>query len=392
MKTGTTFLQGLMSANQTALANAGYLFPGEKWVDQSRAVRDVMFHSEDPRTRALLDGQWDRIVEEIREHAGPASILSMEFLSYADEEQAARIVESLDGLEVHIILTVRDAASAIPGQWQTGCRNGRQITYPRLVRSVRALLNGQEPEWGAAKLFLRTQGIARMLDVWVPLVGNRQVHVITVPPKGSDPMLLWRRFAEVVGVDPGVCTRPPPESNPSLGHASSELLRRVNVELGEVHRIDYNRVVKAILARRILAERASLEQPVRLNRRGLALAARWNRQVRDAIAAHQVRVVGSLDDLPVAAPGPDVPEALPTPSDDQLLAAAATARDGLLRLGEMLGRETGRPAPEPDDDVPTPEHRWNGALDPVAAAVAEVTALARACIDIQEEFEIDVLW
>ncbi|MFN8189374.1 MAG: hypothetical protein U0R78_02860 [Nocardioidaceae bacterium] len=392
MKTGTTFLQGLMSANQEALLRAGYLFPGDKWAEQSLAVRDILFDSDDPRLRALVDGQWDKMLDAIRHHDGPASILSMEFLSYAEEDQARRVVESLDGLDVHIVLTVRDAKSAIPAQWQTGCRNGRQITYQRLVRSVRALLDGEEPEWGAAKFFLRTQGIARMLDVWTPLVGPKNVHVITVPPKGSDPMLLWRRFAQVVGVDPSVATKPPPESNLSLGHASSELLRRVNIELGEVHRIDYNRVVKAVLARRILAERASLEQPVRLNRRGLNLGARWNQLVRDAIKTHGVKLVGSLDELPVDPPGDEVPVDLPRPTDEEIVEAATTARDGLLRLWGILCREAELPPPPPAEGVPTTVARWADAEVPVVAAVSEVTALARTCIEIQREYGFDVLW
>ena len=73
MKTGTTFLQGLMSANQEALGRAGYLFPGEKWAEQSLAVRDVMFDSEDPRLRALVDGQWDKMLDAIR-HLGVKDI------------------------------------------------------------------------------------------------------------------------------------------------------------------------------------------------------------------------------------------------------------------------------------------------------------------------------
>lgn len=169
-------------------------------------------------------------------------------------------------------------------------------------------------------------------------------------------------------------------------------MRRVNIELGEVHRIDYNRVVKAVLARRILAERASLEQPVRLNRRGLNLGARWNQQVRDAIKGHGVKLVGSLDELPVDPPGDDVPVELPRPTDEEIVEAATTARDGLLRLWGILCREAELPQPPPADGVPTTAARWADAEAPVAAAVSEVTALARTCIEIQREHGFDVLW
>ena len=46
MKTGTTLLQRLMVANLQSLADAGYLFPGDTWADQSR-VRDMMFNAAD---------------------------------------------------------------------------------------------------------------------------------------------------------------------------------------------------------------------------------------------------------------------------------------------------------------------------------------------------------
>ena len=42
MKTGTTFVQGLLMQNRERLAAAGLLIPGERWVDQLHAVRDVL--------------------------------------------------------------------------------------------------------------------------------------------------------------------------------------------------------------------------------------------------------------------------------------------------------------------------------------------------------------
>ena len=383
MKTGTTYLQGLMDANRQALARAGYLFPGNKWSDQSQAVRDILFESEDPRLKSVVNGQWDRLRTEVRQHDGPASIVSMEFLSFADTDQATRVVESLADVELHVILTVRDAAAAIPAQWQTGCRNGKRISYQRLVHAVRQILNDRVPPHArSAKFFLRTQGIPRMLDVWVPLVGARRVHVITVPPKGSDPMLLWRRFAKVVGVNPKVCSIPPVNSNPSLGLASSELLRRINIGLGKTHPMDYSKVVKSGLGRHVLASRAHLEPPVQLHRDGRMVAARWNGRVREAIRSHGVDLVGSLKDLPVGPPGPDVPENLPAPSDAELLAAAAAARDGMLAMRSSLSAAIGAPGPETDSSGPTQPDRWADQDDAPGVAVAEVTALVRDCIQL----------
>jgi hypothetical protein len=384
MKTGTTFLQEIMSANRQALREAGFLFPGSRWTEQSSAVRDILFDPADPRMRAKVAGTWDKLRDRMLSFPGQASIVSMEFLSFADAEQARRVVESLSGAEVHIVLTVRDAAAAIPAQWQTSCRNGGRISYQRLVRAVRYILNDElPPRARSARLFRRTQGIPDMLDVWVPLVGARRVHIVTVPPRGADPLVLWRRFAKVVGVDPEVCSVPPTTANPSLGHASSELLRRVNAKLGPVHRLDYNKVVKGKLARVILSQRADVEAPMRLNQRGMKLATRWNLTVREAIAAHGVRVVGTLDDLPISVPVSGVPRDLPRPTPADLLASATTARDGLAALVAELSTKVGDPVPAPPPDLPTPADRWDDTDDPVDAAVTEVTDLVRTCVALQ---------
>jgi hypothetical protein len=88
--------------------------------------------------------------------------------------------------------------------------------------------------------------------------------------------------------------------------------------------------MKALLARDILGERAGEERRVTLNRAGRNLSARWNDRVREAIRTTEVDLVGSVDDLPVTKVGKDVSNELPMPTDEELLAAAAWARTGLV--------------------------------------------------------------
>ena len=392
MKTGTTYLQDLMSANKEQLAAAGFLFPGTRWADQSRAAREVLgFSTDDPVMAAQMSGRWSRIREEMLSYRGTACIYSMEFLSFADVEQATRVVESLAPAELHVILTVRDASATIPAQWQTNCRNAGTLPWRKFVKGVRQTLrSGGPPEGKGARMFQRTQGIPRMLEVWCPLVGPENVHVITVPPRGSDPDLLWKRFAGVVGVAPDVCSEPVENTNPSLGHPSTELLRLVNKELVGIPRSDYDRVVKRQLARYILGSRSSAETPVRLGRKGRVLAARWNRRTRRAIRASGVDVVGRLSDLPIRMPDGSGPKALRKPSAAQLLEAACTGRDGLLVHREVLVEtadqrydeyELPPPTVVPSTPITTAD-RWAAEREPVKAAVRELADLARECIEL----------
>ncbi len=407
MKTGTTYLQGLLSANKDRLADAGYLFPGERWTDQSRAAADVLgFSLEDPRRKAAVEGRWDRIVTEMLAHRGrgrKASIFSMEFLSFADTEQATRILDSLAQADVEIILTVRDTISTIPAQWQTSCRNGAHVPYRRFVYGVRDALaadSGDGPVSKPVRLFRRTQDIERMLDVWVPLVGAQRVHVVTVPPRGSDPALLWHRFASVVGVDPDVCEQPDEGSNSSLGHASTELMRLVNKQL-HLSPTDYTLLVKGPLARRILGSRADVEKPIRMHRRGHILGVRWNRRIRRAVQRHEVHVVGSLDDLVVQRPGKDVRPKLPQAAPHEILAAAVHARDGLLALREQLSDglpdrpSTGGVAepqvlrlPRLPFEPVTPADRWSDRPDPLQAAVDELVDLVHQCVEVSHHKQL----
>ncbi|HYG93748.1 MAG TPA: hypothetical protein VD859_09180 [Nocardioides sp.] len=358
--TGTTYLQRLMIANKERLAESGVLFPGARWEDVVRAVRDVMGTAEhDPRLRAEAQGKWAELSGEMLSYDGRAVVLSMEFLCFAEPDVAARVVESLADAEVHVVLTVRDTSSVIRSQWQTSCRNGSKVPLQRLLWGLRTTLNSEEPpDNRPVRMVTRALGIPRMLETWTPLVGPKRMHVITVPRGSDDPDLLWKRFASVVGVKPGVATEKAVHSNTSLGLPSSELLRMVNIALGDIHRIEYRRVVKTALARDILGELAVNEPKVALNRPGRNMSARWNERVRDAITASGSHLVGSLDDLPTERAPEDMPTELAKPTDEEVLTAAAFATERMAEIVAGLeekvtavreGRDDGIDEDEDDD-------------------------------------------
>ncbi len=339
--TGTTYLQRLMAVNRDALARAGFLLPGSTWRDVVLATHDALsFGRSTPQENDLtsaVGGRWDQLAEEMTAHRGKATIMSMEFLCWARPEAAERIVASLGDAEVHVVLTVRDAASVLRSQWQTNCRNGADVPLRRLIWGLRQIVeNDGVPASRPERMIDRAMGVPRMIDTWAPFVGPERFHVVTVPYRSDDPDLLWKRFAGVVGIKPSRCTERAVQSNPSLGLPSSELMRLLNIQLGPVPRTDYLRTMKSLLARDILGERADQERKVTLNRPGHNLSARWNDRVREAIATSGVNLVGGLDDLPTAKAGKDVPTELDAPSDDELLFAAAWARKGLEEaIGEL---------------------------------------------------------
>ncbi|HET6561105.1 MAG TPA: hypothetical protein VFG72_04465 [Marmoricola sp.] len=386
MKTGTTYLQHLMDENRQNLAKAGFLFPGESWRDQWLAVLDVLASTAGTVSRTPeSQGMWQKVTAEMLAHRGRASVLSMEFLSYADPEQAAQVLAAFPDREVHVVITVRDARSAVPAQWQTSCRMAGTVPLPRLITAMGKPVD-DPGEGRAAKLLQRTQGIRRMLDVWTPLVGAERVHVVTVPPKGSDPTLLWTRFAGVLGLRPSLCRPPTTYIHTSLGYTSSELLRLLNVALGPDAKSPETRRVKRELVGHLL-HHTDEEPPIRLNRRGLRLAARWNQAVRGAITDSGVHLVGDLDDLTVGPPPPDAPAELTTPSTQELLEVALVSRAFLESLRERLaadvsGTTTAHPGAGPTAPARVPEGEPETVLEETVDALA---GLVRECIDLNRK-------
>jgi hypothetical protein len=392
MKTGTTFLQHLITANRASLAKAGLFFPGTSWSQQTLATRDVLGTGTDPRLRARVSGLWERLVSEMLEYDGRASLFSMEFLSFANETGAANVMRSLDGATVHLILTVRDTTGALPAQWQSNARNAGKVSWPEFVHgAMRYVRRGPEGAGAGGRVFRRAQDIPRMLRVWGEFVPPERFHVITVPPSGGDRMLLWERFAGVLGVDPETCGMPTTHTNTSLGQPSADLMRRINIRLRGVPQTEYDPTMKGHLATRVLSRRAPYEQRAKLDLTTRKFAADWNRTVRRAIEASSVDLVGDLGDLPVKVPLQfrDRRARLVDPDADAILGAAADARLGMARLVRLrsrrlrtLGVEVGRLPRIGDRNLPIGPERWDGFDEPVEAAVDEVSALVRRAIDL----------
>lgn len=333
MKTGTTYLQQLIADNRGLLRDEGFAVPRR----QAVALRSLLAAGGGARAGEHAE----RLVQQVRESADDTTVLvSWEFLSFADRDSGRRLLTSLGTDDVRVVLTVRDAARTLPAQWQTTTRNGGTLTWPRFTRGVGTWLDtGRATR--PSRLFERTQGVARMLDVWTGLVGPERVHVVTVPVTGRDPSVLWRRFAEAVGADPALPVDHEVRRNPSLGYPSAELLRRVNEELGASGwPRGASDVIRSVVAPD-LEQRAQEERPIVLDPRGREVAAAWNARVREAIVTTGVAVTGDLADLPDEPPA--VTRRLEPPSDTELLAAAATARSGLEELGARTSYSRGGP-------------------------------------------------
>ena len=384
MKTGTSYLQQLMVDNKDALLKQGVLFPGEHpRSTQVVAVRDVLGLRTDEEIRERVNGAWARLRAEMLAYEGRASVVSMEFLSFATRAKAAAVVRSLRGAEVHVILTVRDASRVIPAQWQETTQNRGTTSWPDYVAAILAGRDGKNVGWRA---FQRAMDIMRMLDAWGAAVPEERLHVVLVPAPGAPPEELWTRFASVIGVDPASCTPPAAQRNTSLGYASADLMRRVNTGLKDLGMQSYSKTVKSYLCKQVLSGRTG-EPKVTTDRVLSEFALDWNRTMTDAIASSGAHVVGEPDDLDVV---PSQASGLSLPPEELVLDAA---RDAVLGLQNLIETRTTKldaarlESPgvvEPAPGAPAVDlDSWNATDDPIDAAVADVIALVRHAVDLR---------
>ena len=318
MKSGTSFVQSALMGNPEALEAAGARYLGETFGRQTKAVRDVY---QSPR-RPERHGRWRALAEEAHTFRGSVGIISMEFLSFAEDNQLGVLLDPFDDLAVDVVLTVRDQFRAIPAQWQTFTRNFGTDDWETYLHRIEAPSLSPRGQSRAARSFRRSQDASRMLERWAGDPRVASVAVVTVPPPDAPREELWRRFCRAVRVSAEDADLDQTKDNVSLGYASCDFLRRLNVHLGDVKPRFYRQGTRPVAREALAPLRDSEGRPV-LDQRGAELASALNRKIREAVERGGYTLVGSLDDLPV--PDPVEPVAPIEPPDPELVRRAALA-------------------------------------------------------------------
>lgn len=353
MKSGTTYLQARLEQNRDRLAADGVLFPGPTWKSQLLAAGSAVTRARRSKNLRNGAGLWGQMRTELLGWTGPKALLSVEHLSRASETQARAIVAALEPSEVRVVLTVRDLGRVVPSAWQQTLKAGDHATFDAFLEAIVAMpttaqaSDGEAEEGSAltARTFWKMQDAARHARRWGGAVGVENLVIVTVPPAGSAPELLWERFCRAVDLD---AHRYPTDDahlllNPSLGVAAAEVVRRINERLHHhgvgLRQPEHRNLVRFAMANSTLAGMSG-DEPVRVpGAYEEWLRSRAQRMV-DEIRATGVCVVGDLADLvpdrgprELAEPGPTGVARAPVTTADATVRAAAT----LVRLA--AGRE-----------------------------------------------------
>ncbi|MEO5851937.1 MAG: hypothetical protein ABIQ15_05440 [Nocardioides sp.] len=344
-KTGTTYLQGLLADNRDRLRDEGLLYPFLRPGGMFHAAVEVRgSHDKFGLDADLVAGSWAALCARAREHDG-TTVISHEVLGGATEDEIAAALAPLAGLDVHVVVTARDLARQATAHWQEEVKLGDARSFADFERDqFRAdLPPGSVPR----PHFWHAQDFGEALRRWSTAVPPERVHLVVCPPSGAPADTLWRRFAEALGVEPGVldAARPGDRVNASLGSTQIALLRGVNASLdGGLPPALHTRVVKRLFAEQVLA--AHPGTPPRAPAELVALLDGVTRTWLPAVAAAGHPVHGELEDLLPVAPPVGTPHPDDVAARDEL-GVAVDALAGLLAAAARASHEAGPAGPSP---------------------------------------------
>lgn len=330
-KTGTSYLETIIWSQRDRLESDGIFLPGTSRKDHDALMGDVRggvwVHRDSIWT-------WDHLCEVVAERQDDV-LVSKEMLAGAFADQAASAVARLGDAEIHLIVTARHLAGSLPSAWQQGVKGRGKVPFGEWLDALR-----DDPGHG----FWRHQDPISIMRRWAPDLPAERVHVITMPRDSRDPVELWRRYAGVLGVDPDRYDTPDRPNNESMGAVEIELLRRVNVALGDrlPMRVPYLGAVNKQLTGPILVP---TEPKLKF---GVPAAHQdWleqrAQQMIDELEAYPCRVVGDLADLVPTRQDRISPDDV---TDEQLLdRTVAALADVLVRSRDAERAGTSPPQP-----------------------------------------------
>lgn len=321
-KTGTSYVQDVLFRNQRTLLKHGILYPADRHDAHFLAALDLMrMPWGGLETEAI--GAWDALAERVRAHDGTA-IVSHEILATASRSQVGRALGSLGDGEVHLVLSVRDLVRQIPAEWQENVKHRAALSYETFLGQIR------DPERASriASWFWGVQEVPEILQRWAHDLPPERVHLVTVPPPGGAPEVLWKRFSQALDLDGIDLDHGGGRTNPSLGAPETALIRRLNQaanrDLPPAH---YRPLVRELLAHQTLSERRTSPR-LALPPDHYAWVAEVERTWVDAVRDRGYDVVGDLGEL--LGPRPETWSDPDHPDEAEVAGAAVDAVKALL--------------------------------------------------------------
>lgn len=324
-KSGTTYLQEVLTYCAEPLARAGLLYPlppggprpgmieNHEYATYGLLGTEYPWVSEERAARFRAD--WERLVGQIAEWDGPV-LLSGEALAVIRTPAIQTLLKTLPADDVHVLITARGLGKTLPSLWQQHIRNGNGSTFDEYLTALAEQRERLETdvEDSPTEHYWRAFALGRLARRWMAEVGDDRVTLITNP--GSPPELLWSRFtaaASLPRIEPPtdlvgtpVHTGLTADEAVLLG-ALNLSMREAGFSASEAARLRDAVVKEGFLGRSERGPRVVIPESWRER------VARWNAQDIAEVRDSGVRILGDLSDL----------DQMPSPAD----AGEPTARD-----------------------------------------------------------------
>lgn len=342
-KSGTTYLQDALFASRAALRRQGVALVPHQRSDHHDLAVNMAGKVRDFDAQSIRDAR-ATFAAAVSKADAPVSLYSHELMAPARLEAVRELVAMVPDHDVRMVLTVRDPAMTLSSLWQ-------QNIQQRQDKTLEQILDGARRRGGAqgAFFFDRSVDVKAVLERWGQVIGPERTHVVVVPPSGGSGDLLTR-FCGAIGVDPATMTAPESRANPALGAVQAELLRRVNVALGDrlPHpRAGYRQVGKTWLAGQVLQRQRGerLRLPAGSREWVEQLSQEWIDHIRET----GVVVHGDLDEIRPSTRAFASDDIARHEDVDALLDAAVHALADILELRDAERRGQGPEADEVAD-------------------------------------------
>ncbi|HEX2895552.1 MAG TPA: hypothetical protein VHO29_16235 [Marmoricola sp.] len=141
---------------------------------------------------AAPTGAWHEVEAQIWKHKG-LSLLSTPACARADQDQVDLRLTGLRGVEVHLVVLVRDLPTQVHAAWQAGIQHGS--TTP-LTSYAERVLDPDRAHWQAEE-FWTGRDLGTFLPRWAATIRPDRVHVVATP---AGPDAIWEAFLHLVGI------------------------------------------------------------------------------------------------------------------------------------------------------------------------------------------------
>jgi len=285
MKSGTTFIQELLSGNRNNLEKHAWSYPGQRLNQQhacySLCGQDIPWVKTPYSTKLGSD-----LIKKIRIFDGNV-LISSEALSTLSDDGISQFLSKI-GQPTKIIFTVRGLTQILPSAWQQYLKGGGRTSFGQFLQRLKEQRKDMSGFW-------RTYAYGTAIKRWSKYC---DVEVVIVPDKTEDQYLLWKLFCEAANLpvlDPVEVIAE--KSNLSLTAETAEILLQMNKYLPNKNKIA-DEIRKQYLEKFIFPISGHrIGNKIAYPQRMVEVVELWNREESEILLEHSSKIYGKIGNL-----------------------------------------------------------------------------------------------